>query len=75
MINLIYTILPIVTMIIGFVFGFNIRKEDKLPEVKAPTEIIEEHRQKKKSKKEQDIKESYLENIENYPYNQKDIKE
>lgn len=74
-INLIYTILPIITMIIGFCFGFSIKKTDELPKVKTPVEIIEEHREKAKLKKEATNLDIYMENIDNYPYNQKTIKE
>ena len=74
MINLIYTILPIITMIIGFYFGFRIRKDDEFPKVKTPAEIVNEHKEKVKVKKEQTKTDAYLENIDNYPYNQKEIK-
>lgn len=72
-INLIYTILPIITMIIGFYFGFNIKKTDELPEIKTPMKIIEEKKEEKKIKAKKTETEKYLENIENYPYNQKDF--
>ena len=72
MINLIYTILPIVTMIIGFYFGFNINKDGKLPEVKTIGEIMDEKKTKKKIKAKETETEIYLENIDNYPKNQKD---
>lgn len=75
MINLIYTILPIITMMIGFYFGFNLKKEDKLPKLKSPKEIIEEKKEAKKEKQEINELATYLENIDNYPYKQKEIKE
>lgn len=75
MVNLIYQIIPIVTFMIGFSFGFTIKKEDKLPEIKTPSKIIKEKKQEIKEEKKRNIEEQYLENIDNYPYNQKDIKE
>ena len=75
LINLIYTILPIITMIIGFYFGFKIKKTDELPKVKTPVQIFEEHQEKVKIKEEASKLDAYLENIDNYPYNQKTIKE
>lgn len=75
MINLIYTLLPIITMIIGFYFGFNLKKEDKLPEIKTPIQIIEEQKKKKKENKENEELETFISNIDNYPENQQKIKE
>lgn len=75
MINLIYQIIPIIAFIIGFSFGFTIRKEDKLPEIKSPAKIIKERKQEAEEERKRSIEEQYLENIDNYPNNQKDIKE
>lgn len=75
MINLIYTILPVITMIIGFYFGFNLKKTEELPKIKTPIEVFEEHKEKVKVKEEASKLEAYLENIDNYPNNQKSIKE
>lgn len=75
MINLISQIIPVITFIAGFSFGFYIKKEDKLPEIKSPAKIIKQKKQEIKEEKKRDIDEQYLENIDNYPYNQKDIKE
>ena len=75
MINLIYQIIPIIAFIIGFSMGFSIKRDDKLPEIKSPAKIITEKQQEAKEKKKRSIEEQYLENIDNYPYNQKDIKE
>ena len=69
MISIFYTILPIVTMIIGFYFGFNLKK-DKLPEVKTPSKIIKEHKEQKQMEEEQSELQQYLANIDNYPYDQ-----
>lgn len=73
--NLIYAILPVICFIAGFCFGFSLKKEDKLPEIKTPSEIIKEKKEQKKVEKVTARTEQYLENIENYPYNQKDFKE
>lgn len=75
MVNLIYAILPIIAMMIGFYFGFTLKKEDKLPEFKSPKKIIEEKKELKKEKQEINELTTYLENIDNYPYKQKEIKE
>ena len=75
MINLISQIIPVITFIAGFSFGFYIKTEHKLPEIKSPTKIIKEKKQEIKEEKKRNIQEQYLENIDNYPYNQKDIKE
>lgn len=75
MINLIYSIIPVISFIAGFCFGFYIKKEDRMPELKSPAKVIKEHKEIKKEEKKRNIEEQYLENIDNYPYNQKDIKE
>lgn len=62
-------------MIIGFCFGFNLKKTDELPKVKTPVQIFEEHKEKVKVKEEASKLDAYLDNLDNYPYNQKDIKE
>lgn len=77
--NLIYMILPTITLIVGFYIGFTVKKEDKLPEIKNPVEVIrediKEKKQQKQEEKESKILDDYMDNIDNYPYNQKDIKE
>ncbi len=75
MINLIYTVLPTITLIVGFYIGFSIKKEDKLPEIKSPLKIIKEKQEQKEKAQEIKALETYMENIDNYPDNQKDIKE
>ena len=75
MINLIYTLMPIITFMIGFSFGFSIKRDNKLPEIKTPAKIIQEHKEEKKQEQDRRVLEQYIENIDNYPYNQKDIKE
>jgi hypothetical protein len=75
MINLLYSLLPVIFFIAGFCFGFNIRKKDELPKIKTPVEVIEEHKEKVKIKEEASKLNAYLENIDNYPHNQKTIKE
>ena len=71
MINLIYTVLPTITLIVGFYIGFSIKKEDKFP----PIKIIKEKQEEKEKAQEIKALETYMENIDNYPDNQKDIKE
>lgn len=71
--NILIMVLPTITFIVGFYFGFNC-KADKVPEIN-PVKIVE----KKKEEKQQEIKKAaldqYLENIDNYPNYQKEIKE
>ena len=77
--NLIYMILPTITLIVGFYIGFTVKREDKLPEIKNPVEAISDNIKEKKKKREEEketrILDAYMDNIDNYPYNQKDIKE
>lgn len=76
MINLIYTILPIITLIIGFCFGFYLNMEREIPklQVRTPTKIIKEYKREKKKEQEETEMEQYMENIDNYPNNQKSFK-
>ena len=74
MVNFIFQILPIITFMIGFSFGFTIKRDDKLPEIN-PKKIIEEHKKEVKAEHDKAVLEQYLDNIDNYPYNQKEIKE
>ena len=80
MINIVYTILPIITLIVGFYFGFRIGKDKEIPKVKTRVQIVEEHKEKKEARKrrekqkedEQEL-EAYLGNLDRYPYNQEKI--
>ena len=74
MTNLIIEILPIIAFIIGFSFGFSVKRNDKLPEIN-PVKIVKEKKEEIIQEKKKSQMEQYLENIDNYPYNQKDIKE
>lgn len=71
---IILAILPTIAFIVGFSFGFNIKKEDKVPNIN-PVEIVKEIKEKKKEEKESKVQALYLENIDNFPDNQKVIKE
>lgn len=75
MLNLIYQIIPIISFVVGFSFGYSIKKEDKLPEIKTPSQIIKEKKEEKKEEKQKEILDQYLDNLDNYPNNQKPIKE
>lgn len=75
---MINTIIPIICLILGFYFGFKIGKEKEIPTinpVKIVKEEVEQAKEEKKSKKEKEILEQYIENLDNYPNNQKKIKE
>ncbi len=67
------TILPVITMIIGFYFGFRIGKDKEIPEVKTPKQIIEDHKEEKKEKKTKEQLDKYIANIYNYPHNQQEV--
>ena len=68
MFNLIYTILCILCLCIGFYFGFRIGKEKEIPKVKikAPSQIIKEHKANKEEEKEMNRLNTILNNIDNY---------
>lgn len=68
------TVLPVITMITGFYFGFRIGKDKEIPEVKTPKKIIEEYKEEKKEKETKKQLETYIANIDNYPNNQKEIR-
>ena len=79
MINIVYMIMPVITLIMGFYFGYRIGKDHEIPEVeiKTPMEIVEEIKDKKdaikrkeQQKKEEAELEAYLGNLDRYPYNQ-----
>lgn len=75
---MINSIIPIICLILGFYFGFKIGKEKEIPTinpVKIVKEEVEQAKEEKKSKKEKEILEQYIENLDNYPNNQKKIKE
>ena len=67
------TILPVITMIIGFYFGFRIGKDKEIPEVKTPKQIIEDYKEEKKEKKTKKQLDKYIANIYNYPHNQQEV--
>ena len=77
MINLIYTLLPIIALMIGFYFGYRIGKDKEIPrvEIKTPVQIIEEHKEKKQEKIENEELDQFLSNINNFPNNQIRFKE
>lgn len=68
------TVLPVITMIAGFYFGFRIGKDKEIPEVKTPKKIIEEYKEEKKEKETKKQLETYIENIDNYPNNQQEVR-
>lgn len=66
-------IFPVATLIAGFYAGYKIGSDKELPDIKTPTQVKEEKQAKAEAIKEQNEIDAYLDNIENYPYNQKDI--
>lgn len=74
MINLIYTILPVITLIAGFYMGLSIHT-DKPIEVKGPVEIMKEKKKSKEKEKSVQVLEQYLQNLDEYPNNQKKFEE
>lgn len=77
MINLIYTILPIVCLITGFYFGFKIGKTEDIPSV--PEKIrhsIKTAKEENEKKKEGEKLSKALRNLDNYdgtPTSQEEI--
>lgn len=76
MINVIYTILPVISMIIGFYFGYRLGKDKEIPqiEIKSPVEIVEDIIEKHEAKELNNELEDFMTNLDNYPNNQKKIK-
>jgi hypothetical protein len=80
MINLIYTILPIIALMIGFYFGYKIGKDKEIPKVELnPVKVIaknvEDKREREQAKKDAEEIDTYLSNLDNYPNNQIRFKE
>ena len=80
MINLIYTILPIITLIVGFYFGYRIGKDKEIPKVelnpvKAIVKNVEDKREREQAKKDEQEINDYLSNLDNFPHNQIKFKE
>ncbi len=67
------TILPVITMIAGFYFGFRIGKDKEIPKVKTPMQAINDYKEEKKEKETEKQYNTYLENIDNYPYDQQEV--
>ena len=78
MISIFNTLLPIISLIVGFYFGFRIGKEKEIPTIN-PVKIVKQEvkqaKEEKKATKEKETLNQYIENIDNYPNNQKEIKE
>lgn len=80
MFNLIYTILPIIALMIGFYFGYKIGKDKEIPKVELnPVKVIaknvENKREREQAKKDAEEIDTYLSNLDNYPNNQIRFKE
>jgi hypothetical protein len=80
MFNLIYTILPIIALIVGFYFGYKIGKDKEIPKVELnPVKVIaknvEDKREREQAKKDAEEIDTYLSNLDNYPNNQIRFKE
>ena len=76
---MINSIIPVISMMIGFYFGFKIGNVSDKPKFESPVkkikENIENNKTEKKTKKDKKVLEQYIENIDNYPNNQQRIKE
>jgi hypothetical protein len=77
MINLIYTILPVVCLITGFYFGFKIGKTLELPsipeKVKHPIKTIIEEKEQKEAESELNKALKNLDNFDGTSESQEDI--
>lgn len=80
-VNLIEQIIPVITFIAGLYFGHYLKKHDEIPnipkQIKEDIKETKEEKKNEKKKREMDEKikaaETYISNIDNYPYNQKKI--
>lgn len=66
--------LPIVTMMIGFYFGFYLKGKEEFPKIKTPKQVLEEKKKQVEVKEQESELKQYLENLENYPNFQRDFK-
>lgn len=74
--NVLFSIIPIISLLVGIYVGYKLRGnggEDKLPDLKSPAKIMEEHREKKEERKElEEVKKEiedtkkWIEEINNY---------
>lgn len=67
--NVVYSIVPIIAMVIGIYIGYKLRGDggkDKLPDIKSPSTIIKEHKEKKAEEKELEEVKEWIEEINNY---------
>ena len=67
--GLLYSIIPAICLVVGFYFGYKLRGEtkvDKLPDIKAPTTMIKEHKERKQEEKEIAETKEWIEQIDNY---------
>lgn len=67
-------IIPSLCLCIGFFCGYKIGNEQRIV-FKTPVKLMREKRQEKEIEHEKDVLNQYIDNIDNYPYNQKSIKE
>lgn len=67
--SLAYSLVSIISMVIGIYIGYKLRGDggrDKLPDLKAPSTIIKEHKEKKEQEKELEEVKEWIEEINNY---------
>ena len=67
--NILYSLVPIISMIIGIYIGYKLRGDggkDKLPDLKSPAKIIKEHKEQKEVEKELEDVKAWIEEINNY---------
>lgn len=81
LVNLINQIVPVITFIAGLYIGHYWRKHDEIPNIpkQIKEDIKEAKEEKKNEKKKKEIEEkmkaaeTYMNNIDNFPHNQKPI--
>ena len=67
--NLVFSIIPVISMVIGFYFGYKLRGDggkDKLPDIKSPARMIKEHKERKEEEREIEEAKKWIEEIDNY---------
>ena len=67
--NLLCSIIPVISMVIGLYAGYKLRGDggkDNMPDIKSPKTIIKERKIKKKEKEELKEASEWLEKIDKY---------
>lgn len=67
--NVFISIVPVISMVAGIYIGYKLRGDggkDKLPDIKSPVKMIQEHKEQKEVEKELEDVKNWIEEINNY---------